>query len=71
MSDENISRRKVIGFIGAAAAGTALAGKADGWPFQAPMRNNLKFTYCLNMSTIRGQNLGFVNELKTAAAALM
>ena len=69
MSDENISRRKVLQFIGAASAGLAIAQKADGRPDHAIARGGLKFTYCLNMSTIRGQNLGFVKELETAATA--
>jgi 2-keto-myo-inositol isomerase len=69
MPEENISRRKVLQFIGVASTGLALTEKASGHPETGPANAGLKFTYCLNMSTIRGQNLGFVKELKTAAAA--
>ncbi|HZY38691.1 MAG TPA: sugar phosphate isomerase/epimerase [Mucilaginibacter sp.] len=69
MSNQNISRRKVIQLIGAATAGAAFAGKAEAHPVQKAPSGKYKFTYCLNMSTIRGQNLGFVKELETAAAA--
>jgi 2-keto-myo-inositol isomerase len=69
MSDEDINRRKALQFIGLAAAGTAISVKADGFQNPAEVQNGLKFTYCLNMSTIRGQNLGFIKELETAAAA--
>ena len=69
MSEENISRRKVLQFIGMAAAGTAVTRKAASQPTQSQTPDKLKFTYCLNMSTIRGQNLGFIKELKIAAAA--
>jgi 2-keto-myo-inositol isomerase len=69
MPEENISRRKALQFIGVAAGGTAIALKADGQPGQNQGPRGFKFTYCLNMSTIRGQNLGFMKELKTAAAA--
>jgi 2-keto-myo-inositol isomerase len=69
MTEKNINRRKALQFIGVAAAGTALARKVDGQPIKTPSPAGLKFTYCLNMSTIRGQNLGFMKELKTAAAA--
>jgi len=69
MSYENISRRKVLQFIGAATVGTALTATAGAVPAQTQAAGDLKFTYCLNMSTIRGQNLGFMKELKVAAAA--
>jgi 2-keto-myo-inositol isomerase len=69
MSDEDISRRRALKFIGMAAAGTAISQKADARPNPTDAQNGLKFTYCLNMSTIRGQNLGFIKELETAAAA--
>jgi len=69
MSEENISRRKALQLIGVAAAGTTMALKAEGKPNQTPASGGLKYTYCLNMSTIRGQNLGFMKELTTAAAA--
>ena len=69
MPEENINRRKALQLIGATAAASAFAGKAAGQPSRTGMPGGFKFTYCLNMSTIRGQNLGFIKELEIAAAA--
>jgi 2-keto-myo-inositol isomerase len=63
---QTINRRKAIQLAGAAAA-VAVVNKAGGAiskPADKPA-----FTYCLNMATIRGHNLGFVKELETASAA--
>jgi|SRR6185503_3236605 len=68
MPEENLTRRKALQFIGATALGTALTGTAAANEHESP-EGKLKFTYCLNMSTIRGQNLGFMRELEVAAAA--
>ncbi len=35
----------------------------------APAQKTSPFTYCLNMATIRGHNLGFIKELETASKA--
>jgi 2-keto-myo-inositol isomerase len=69
MSEKTINRRKALQFIGTTAVGSVFAGKAEGQPKQARVPGKYKFTYCLNMSTIRGQNLGFIKELETAASA--
>ncbi|MDB5124093.1 MAG: Xylose isomerase-like barrel [Mucilaginibacter sp.] len=63
---QTINRRKAIQLAGAAAA-VAVVNKTGGAiskPADKPA-----FIYCLNMSTIRGHNLGFVKELETASAA--
>lgn len=59
-----MNRRNVLKTL-AASAGTSLLPQTN-WavPPAKPA-----FTYCLNMSTIRGHNLGFVKELETAAKA--
>ena len=53
------NRRQVLATFATAATTTSFAQIAP-----AP-----SFVYCLNMSTIRGQKLGFVKELETAAQA--
>ncbi len=65
MSDFSINRRNLL--KGAAAIGTASIMpeilKAQ------PPAGKLQFDYCLNMSTIKGHNLGFIKELETAGRA--
>lgn len=61
-----MNRRKLLKAFGATTAlsflpGLSIAGAASG--------SGASFTYCLNMSTIRGHNLGFVKELEAASAA--
>lgn len=67
MFNESISRRRAIGLMGAAGATTALGVKADVAAAMTP--HHQLYTFCLNMSTIHGQNLGFMKELDVAAAA--
>lgn len=60
-----ISRRNILKTIGIAAAGTAIQ------PARAlansPRENKLSF--CLNVSTIRGQNVGFLKEFEITSKA--
>ena len=65
MSEQTLSRRKAIQFI-TASAGIAVVPKTNNIQ---PASIKPVFTYCLNMATIRGHNLGFVKELETASAA--
>jgi 2-keto-myo-inositol isomerase len=64
MADSLLNRRNSLKALGAAVGLSLLpeVNLAKPAPKQA-------FTYCLNMSTIRGQNLGFVKELEVAAKA--
>ncbi len=61
-----INRRELFKGIGATAALSLLPGIGKAGKPYKPAR---AFTYCLNMATIRGHNLGFVKELEVAAAA--
>ena len=56
-----INRRDVLKGLGAAAGLSILPGfsKADHTNKAAK-----SFTYCLNMATVRGHNLGFIKELE-------
>ena len=68
MTDKNVSRRKALGFMGAAAGAAVLSQKET--VFAKPVAGKkANFTLCLNMATIRGHHLGFVKELETASAA--
>ena len=59
------TRRQVIATLTtASAAGQLMPDAAQAAPSAAP-----SFVYCLNMSTIRGQKLGFIRELEVAAQA--
>lgn len=59
------TRRQVIATLAAtSAAGQLLPDTAQAAPAAAP-----SFVYCLNMSTVRGQKLGFIKELEVAAQA--
>ena len=61
-----INRRELFQGMGATAALSLLPGLGNaGKPFKPAG----KFTYCLNMATIRGHQLGFVKELEVAAEA--
>lgn len=65
MTPENThSRRKMLKILGASAGVSLLPYSAHS---ATPIKSN--FTYCLNMSTIRGQNLGFIKELEIASQA--
>jgi 2-keto-myo-inositol isomerase len=63
-----ISRRRALQFMGLS-AGLAVAPKAKVSIRKDGIAGKPLFTYCLNMATIRGHNLGFVKELETASAA--
>lgn len=62
MSDTLLNRRQILTAL-SATVGVSLL------PQQAERQAKDPFTLCLNLSTIRGQKLGFVRELETAAAA--
>jgi len=63
-----LNRRQALKTMGLAAGAAALSG-----PVSAAIKVDKKpgngFIYSLNMSTIRGHNLGFVKELEVAAKA--
>ncbi|WP_128543810.1 sugar phosphate isomerase/epimerase family protein [Larkinella soli] len=60
-----MNRRQSFAALGATAGSALLPATAMAAAPAAPPA----FTYCLNVSTIRGQNLGFVKELETASKA--
>jgi sugar phosphate isomerase/epimerase len=60
-----INRREALQLIGAAAA-MPIVSQAEN---TIPTTPKGKFIYSLNMSTIHGQNLGFMKELETASKA--
>lgn len=64
MSLSQINRRQTLKALGATTAASLL-------PFSSESKPVAKdpYTYCLNMSTIRGQKLGFVKELEVASKA--
>jgi 2-keto-myo-inositol isomerase len=61
---ELITRRQILKVL-AASTGLALLPRAS----QSKPAAKPSFTYCLNLSTIRGQQLGFVKELEVASKA--
>ena len=60
----NINRRETVKKIGTAVGLSYLPVMSEVKPAAKPT-----FTLCLNMSTIRGHNLGFIKELEVAAKA--
>lgn len=64
MPKPTINRRQALHLIGAAAAMPVISHAE-----KAVQPKKAKFTYSLNLSTIRGQKLGFMGELETAAKA--
>lgn len=64
MSESSVNRRQLIKVMGASLGMSLLPESSQASPTAAPA-----FTYCLNMSTIRGQELGFVKELEVASKA--
>ena len=68
MIELTTSRRKVLKAFGASIAVSFLPGalRAEQTAKQA---SKATFTYCLNMSTIRGHKLGFMKELEVASKA--
>ena len=68
MSKETVSRRNILKLLGASTLAPLLPKLSHGTPaIKSPAAAS--FTYCLNMSTIRGHRLGFVKELETASKA--
>ena len=65
MSKQTINRREALQFIGVAAAMPIAKQSPE---VVSEIKKN-SFTYCLNMATIRGHQLGFVKELETASKA--
>ncbi|HEX3385769.1 MAG TPA: sugar phosphate isomerase/epimerase, partial [Mucilaginibacter sp.] len=61
-----INRREALKLMGAAATVPLISRAENALP--VPVQQG-KFIYSLNMSTIRGQSLGFAKELETAAKA--
>src|SRR5688572_21060111 len=61
---EQLSRRELLAV---ASVGTAAAGLAPGSLLAAPSADAQPFSYCLNMSTIRGQNLSVPQQIEIAA----
>ncbi len=68
MSEQTISRRKILQLFGASAA-VSMLPKPGRSMIGATPEAKPGFTYCLNMATIRGHKLGFVKELVTASKA--
>jgi len=64
----DLSRRRLI--VGAGASiGAVVAGNATAVASESAARAGVPFTYCLNTSTIRGQNLSLDKEIEIAAGA--
>lgn len=61
-----MNRRDLLKTLGIATASPFLPQLSEA---QQGTKFNSSFTYCLNMATIRGHNLGFVKELETASKA--
>jgi sugar phosphate isomerase/epimerase len=64
----NLNRRQVLKAIGLTAGAAVLSGATVSAAPIAPKAGN-GLVYSLNMSTIRGHNLGFVKELEVASKA--
>jgi sugar phosphate isomerase/epimerase len=67
MTNFSVNRRQALGTLGLTVGAALLKLPASAKANQAMI--NPSFKYSLNMSTIRGQNLGFVKELQTASKA--
>lgn len=61
-----MNRRELLKALGATAAISFLPRLSTA---EATYKADVSFTYCLNMATIRGHNLGFVKEMKVASDA--
>ncbi|MEO5889368.1 MAG: TIM barrel protein [Ferruginibacter sp.] len=61
-----INRRDILKGFGASAALAVLPGFSKAGKLNKPAAS---FTYCLNMATIRGHNLDFIQELEVASKA--
>ena len=64
-ASQKISRRQALGALGLATAATTLAPKSHAQSATSASG----FRYCLNMSTIRGQNLSVTEEVDIAGKA--
>lgn len=65
-----LNRRQVLKTLGLAAGGAVLSAPLSAATARDPdLKPGEEFIYCLNMSTIRGHNLGFVKELEVASKA--
>lgn len=60
----SVNRRHTLKVLGASVGMSLLPGSGQARPAPKP-----GFVYCLNLSTIRGQKLGFVKELEVASKA--
>jgi 2-keto-myo-inositol isomerase len=65
MPEHAMTRRNALALAGATVAGASLATVRSA--HAAPRPDDEPFTYCLNTSTIRGQNLSLVQEAELAA----
>lgn len=66
MNKTTVSRRKMLGSVGALAGLSLLPELASAQPTKGSEKS-ASFSYCLNTSTIMGQKLGLVEEIKLAA----
>jgi sugar phosphate isomerase/epimerase len=66
MQQQTLNRREILKWAGAAAGTSLLPRVVHSVPSNSAKAS---LTYCLNMATIRGHNLGFVKELQTASKA--
>lgn len=71
MSDSSFSRRQFLATSGATFAAAGVIGSTPLLVQAEPpaVPTNPSFRYCLNTSTIRGQKLGIVDQIKVAAIA--
>lgn len=69
MSKETLKRRQILKLLGITAVAPLLPKIAVGAGTAQSSTPPGSFRYCLNMSTIRGQKLGFIKELETASKA--
>jgi 2-keto-myo-inositol isomerase len=68
MSKQMISRRTAVQFLGLS-AGASMIPATKASAIIPNVMDKPSFTYSLNMSTIRGHNLGFMKELEIASKA--
>ena len=67
MKNTQINRRKALSGLGALAGAAFLPHISIPASAKTYAKKADSFIYCLNMSTLRGQNVGFVKELELAA----
>ncbi|MBS0031820.1 sugar phosphate isomerase/epimerase family protein [Chitinophaga sp. 22321] len=67
MTDFSLNRRQVLKTLGVTAATSLL--RVPAVAKETAAKKQPAFKYSLNMSTIRGQRLGFIKELETASKA--